>query len=409
MHSYDYLIVGGGMVADAAARGIREVDTSGSIGILSADIDEPYTRPALSKKLWTDPDFTWDRVPLGTAEATGAEIRLRTLVTGIDRGARSVTTASGEAVGYGRLLLATGSTPHGLDEPASDRILFFRSADDYRTLRTLATEGSRIVVVGGGYIGTEIAAALASNGVQVDLVFPDDVLGASTFPPRLAARFAAMFDEHGVVLHPGRRVERTGVDTAPTFTPGRDTTAVTGVEVELDDGTVLAADAAVFGLGVEPVLGLAEGAGLAVDDGVVVDERLRTSDPAIWAAGDIASYPDPVLGRTRVEHVDGATTMGTAAGRSMAGADEPYTHTPYFYSVVFGTRWEAVGTLDPSLDVLEVDLDGDRVVAYYRDDSGAPVGVLRWNVDEDEAQRDAARRVLADAPTSEEALRGSIR
>lgn len=410
MTHFDFLIVGGGMVADAAARGIREIDGTASIGILSADVDEPYARPALTKKLWTDPQFTWDRTPLNTAADTGADIRLGTLVTAVDRAAKTVRTADGDAVTYDRLLLATGSRPRELDEPASDRIVYFRSADDYRALRTLAREGSRIVVVGGGYIGTELAAALTENGVHVDLVFPDDVLGASTFPPHLAERFEGLFDNRGVILHPGRRVESTTIGTAPSFTPGRDTTTVTGVGIGLDDGRTLEADAAVFGLGVEPVTDLAEHAGLEIEHGgVVVDERLRTSDPSIWAAGDIALYPDRVLGRTRVEHVDNAVEMGTAAGRSIAGADEPYTHTPYFYSVVFGTRWEAVGTLDPSLDTLEVDLGDDRVVVYYRDAEGAPVGVLLWDVDEDPALRDAARRAIAEGPTSDDELRSRIR
>ena len=138
IQTYDYLIIGGGMVADAAARGIRERDTAGTIGILSADSDEPYTRPALSKKLWTDPDFTWDQVPLNTVADTGAELCLNTLVTRIDRFSRAVETDDGELVGYRRLLLATGSTPRTIPAPeGDDRILAFRSAEDYRRLREL--------------------------------------------------------------------------------------------------------------------------------------------------------------------------------------------------------------------------------------------------------------------------------
>ncbi|PPG43869.1 NAD(P)/FAD-dependent oxidoreductase [Pseudoclavibacter sp. RFBA6] len=442
MSAYDYLIIGGGMVADAAARGIRERDEAGTIGILSADVDEPYARPALSKKLWVDPDFTWDQTPLGTSEATGAEITLGTLVTGIDRAAKTVTTGGGETITYGRLLIATGSKPVEVAAPESDRIFFFRSASDYRRLRALAAHGSHAVVVGGGYIGTEIAAALAQNDVEVDLVFPDDVLGASTFPPSLASRFQELYVEHGVGLVPGRRVETVRDEVRADFEVAADAhtlqdasaqaadgiaaeaaasevraspTATTGVTVVFDNGAETEADFVVFGLGVTPVVDLAEEAGLVVDEGgVVVDEQLRTSDPFIWAAGDIAVYPDPVLGQTRVEHVDNATEMGTAVGRSMAGATDPYSHTPYFYSMVFGTRWEAVGTLDPELDVLEVELpesgesDGSRVF-YYRDDSGAPVGVLLWDVGEDEALRDAARAVIDEGVTSTEALRTRIR
>ncbi|MDF2920319.1 MAG: FAD-dependent oxidoreductase [Microbacterium sp.] len=399
MQSYDYLIVGGGMVADAAARGIRELDESGTIGILSADVDEPYTRPALTKKLWTDPDFTWDQVPLGTADATGAEIRLRTTVTAIDRDGRTVEDKAGGRFGYRRLLLATGSRPHEVDAPDSDRVLFFRSADDYRRLRELAAEGERIVVVGGGYIGAELAAALVQNDVDVDLVFPSTTLGDGTFPPPLAERYEQMFRDAGVRLVPGRRVEEVVTDAS----------ADDDLEVVLDDGSRVRGDAVVLGLGVSPVTDLAEQSGLAVDDGVVVDAFLATTDDAIWAAGDIASYPDRLLGRTRVEHVDNAQEMGRAAGRSMAGSSEAYRHTPYFYSQVFGVRWEAVGTLDPDLDTLVVetgdDESGPRTVVYYRDETGAPVGVLLWNVAD---ATDAARLVLAEAPTDEAELRGRI-
>ncbi|WP_167047870.1 NAD(P)/FAD-dependent oxidoreductase [Microbacterium halimionae] len=388
MERFDYVIVGGGMVADAAARGIRELDTVGSIGVFSADADEPYARPALSKKLWTDPDFTWEKVPLGTAADTGADIRLNTLVTSIDRVGKSVTLGSGESVEYDRLLLATGATPRTLDTPESDRIIYFRSADDYRTLRSLANDGAHVVVAGGGYIASEIAASLATNGVSVDLIYPHSVLGSSRFTAEIARRFEALFVEGGVNLVRERRVDSVSESSE-------------GVEVVLDDGVKMSADAVVFGLGADPVVALAEDAGLVVDDGVVVDETLKTSDGSVWAAGDIARYPDPILGSTRVEHVDNAKEMGAAAGRSLAGADEPYSHTPYFYSQVFGTRWEAVGTLDPEGDILQINLDDDRAVVYYRDDEGKPVGVLLWQVED---ARDAARQVLADAPTDEAAL-----
>lgn len=438
MSAYDYVIIGGGMVADAAARGIRDLDQAGTIGILSADVDEPYARPALSKKLWVDPDFAWDQTPLGTSEATGAEITLGTLVTGIDREAKTVTTDAGETITYGKLLLATGSKPVEIEVPESTRILFFRSASDYRRLRELSDDGTHAIVVGGGYIGTEIAAALAQNHVEVDLVFPDEVLGASTFPPALAERFQELFVEHGVGLVPGRRVADVRAEVRAPFNEtanhaaadadadadagfeGEDgvsspATSPAGVTVVFDNGAETEADFVVFGLGATPVVGLAEDAGLVVDEGgVVVDELLRTIDPSIWAAGDIAVYPDPVLGQTRVEHVDNATEMGAAAGRSMAGASEPYSHTPYFYSLVFGTRWEAVGTLDPDLDVLEAELpesggSHESRVIYFRDESGAPVGVLLWDVGEDEALRDAARTVIDDGITSTQALRTRIR
>ncbi|RKR74558.1 NAD(P)/FAD-dependent oxidoreductase [Frondihabitans australicus] len=376
---YDYLIVGGGMVADAAARGIRERDASGSILILSDDVDEPYTRPALSKKLWTDPDFAWADNDLHTAAETGAEIRLSTHVDRIDRAARTITTGTGETVGYGRLLLATGGRPKTLDLPDDDGVIYFRTASDYRHLRDLAGSGRHVAVVGGGYIGSEIAAALAQNDTRVTIVFPDDDLGGSTFPADVDERFESRFRDHGVSFLAGRRLASAAASGD-------------GFTLTLDDGSTLDADGVVIGLGIEPNTDLASGAGLQVDDGIVVDARLATSDPFVYAAGDAANYPDPILGRRRVEHVDNAQEQGAVVGRIMAGSDEKYTHTPMYYSDVFDLGYEAVGRLDSSLETVEDWKDDDSVVVYYLDD-GVPVGVLLWNVWD---STDKARQVLAE-------------
>lgn len=379
-HDYEYVIVGGGMVADAAAKGIRERDPSGSIVILSEDVDPPYTRPALTKKLWTDPGFTPDDNDLGTAEATGAEIRLQTTVDRIDRSDRTVTTSAGGAFGYGRLLLATGGRPRRLGLPDDDRIVFFRSAADYRRLRALSGSGRHVVVVGGGYIGSELAAALVQNDTRVTLVFPESAIGASTFPRSVDERFEGAFREHGVILRPGRRLDTATADER-------------GLRLGLDDGSEIEADSVVIGLGIEPNSELAERAGLAADDGILVDEHLATDDPFISAAGDVASYPDAILGRRRVEHVDNAYEQGAAVGRIMAGSGERYTHTPSYYSDVFDLSYEAVGTLDASLETVEDWKDDSSVVVYYLD-AGVPVGVLLWNVGD---STDRARQVLAEA------------
>lgn len=392
---FDYLIVGGGMVADTAARGIREIDRDGSIGILSDDVDEPYTRPALSKKLWTDDEFTWDKVPLGTAADTGADIRLRTRATAIRPDAHEVV-ADGETFAYGQLLVATGGKPVPLpveDRSNGERVLSFRTAEDYRRLRSLAQDVERIAVVGGGYIGSELAAALVQNGVDTVLVHTGAVLGDAVFPAALAERFEKLFRDAGVEIVAGSKVEGGEADAA-------------GVRLSLENGDEVRADAVVSGLGIDVATDLAEGAGLTVDDGVVVDAQLRSSVDDIWAAGDVANYPDRLLGRRRVEHVDNANAQGAAAGRNLAGAAESYTHTPYYYSAVFGIRYEAVGTLDAELETVEDWIDTERGVVYYLDD-GRVVGVLLWNVEE---ARDAARAVLADADTlTRDDLVGRIR
>ncbi|MCW2163147.1 Apoptosis-inducing factor, C-term [Microbacterium hydrothermale] len=392
---FDYLIVGGGMVADTAARGIREIDTDGSIGILSDDVDEPYTRPALSKKLWTDDEFTWEKVPLGTAADTGADVRLRTRASAIRPDAHEVD-AAGETFSYGKLLIATGGKPVPLpidDRSDGSRALSFRTAEDYRALRALAGEVERIAVVGGGYIGSELAAALVQNGVDTVLVHTGAVLGDAVFPAALAERFEKLFRDAGVEIVAGSKVTGGEVDA-------------TGARLELENGDEVRADAVVSGLGIEVAADLADDAGLTVDDGVVVDAQLRASVDDVYAAGDVASYPDRLLGRRRVEHVDNANEQGKTAGRNLAGAAEPYTHTPYYYSAVFGIRYEAVGTLDSSLETVEDWIDADHGVVYCLDDDRV-VGVLLWNVEE---ARDAARAVLAEADTlTRDDLVGRIR
>ncbi|MGA1812900.1 FAD-dependent oxidoreductase [Frondihabitans sp. 4ASC-45] len=379
--TYDYVIIGGGMTADAAAKGIREVDGDGSILILSDDVDAPYTRPALSKKLWIDPDYTPDDNDLGTVDETSAEVRLSTRVDRLDRIDRRVVTTGGESIGYGRLLLATGGQPTTLDLPNDDeRVIYFRTAEDYRHLRALSGSGKHVAVVGGGYIGSEIAAALVQNDTRVTIVFPDDHLGGSVFPESAQSAFEARYRDHGVTLAAGRRLDK-GV------------TAAEGFLLTLDDGSTLEVDGVVVGLGIEPSVALAEASGLAVDDGIVIDLRLATDDPFISAAGDVASYPDVILGRRRVEHVDNAKEQGAAAGRIMAGSDEKYTHTPMYYSKVFDLAYEAVGTLDSSLQTVEDWKDDDSAVVYYLD-GGVPVGVLLWNI---AGSTDKARQVLAEA------------
>ncbi|WP_377453673.1 NAD(P)/FAD-dependent oxidoreductase [Rhodococcoides fascians] len=391
---YDYLIIGGGMVADSAARGIREQDATGSIGIFGADSDEPYTRPALSKKLWTDSEFGRDQVPLGTASDTGAEVHTGTRIASVDRSKQAVTTAAGENHEYGTLLFATGAAPTQIDLSPSPRVIYFRTFADYRMLRELTETAEHIAVVGGGYIGTEIAAALSQQGVKVTFVTSDDVVGSHMFPRSLAAGFDKGFSDHGVTVRRGTKV-----------TSGAEASA--RVQLQLDDGSAVEADGVVFGLGVRPSTDLAEAAGLEVDNGIVVDEFLRTADEHIYAAGDVANYPDAILGRRRIEHVDNATEMGKAAGRNMAGAGAAYTYTPYFYSDVYDDGYQAIGTVATSLNTVEDwKTIGKEGVVYYLDDDAVVRGVLMWNVWEGLHE---ARTLLAEKkPHTEETLKGLI-
>jgi 3-phenylpropionate/trans-cinnamate dioxygenase ferredoxin reductase subunit len=388
---YTYLIVGGGMAADAAARGIRELDPTGRIGILAQESTPPADRPSLSKDLWNDPDQGVDDIWLNTEADTGAVLHSGVSATDIDREARVVATDSGESFGYDRLLLATGSAPKRLDLLEDPRVLGFRSVHDYERLRSLSGAGRHVVVIGGGFIATEIAAALVGQKTEVSLVFPDEVLGGHTFPADLARHIHDTYLDRGVHLVPGTHVEAADVDGER-------------IRVRLSSGESLECDAVVEGVGVTPNVDLAERAGLAVDDGVVVDRHLRTQDENIFAAGDVASYPDRLLGRRRVEHVDQATESGKLAGRNLAGADEPYEHTPFFYSDLFDDGYEAVGDLDAGLETVTALGDGQRVVYYV--DGPRVVGVLLWNVWDRVPDATAA---IAEADASDvEALRQRI-
>ncbi|ROS73358.1 NAD(P)/FAD-dependent oxidoreductase [Cellulomonas sp. PhB143] len=408
-NAYDYVIVGAGMAGDAAAKGIREVDADGTICLVGREPTPPVTRPALSKKLWTDPDFAFDDVWLGTEEQTGATLLLGESVVGLDPAGRTVTTDAGRTLTYGSLLVATSGTPGGpdVDDPAGTGLVVrFRTVDDYSFLRERTRDGGHAVVVGGSYIATELAAALVQNGVGTDLVHAEERLLGAVFPPVLVDRLESRFTQAGVRLVPGTTVEGGSVE-------GLDGP----VRLELSGDRTHEADVVVAGFGITLETGFAADAGLETseDGGVVVDERLRTSDPHVWAAGDVAQYPDQVLGRRRVEHVDHATESGRQAGRNMAGAGEPYTHTPYYYSVLFEDRYEAVGTLDASLETVE-DWQGeddpqDKGVVYYverESDEAQDVqvrGVLLWNVD---GARDAARHAIASGAVRADALPGRI-
>lgn len=379
---YDYVIVGGGMAADAAARGIREIDPSGSIAILGEEAEPAYERPPLSKDLWRDPS---GREPfLGTDEAASAQVHTSTRVTALDREARTVL-ADDDLYGYRALLLATGGRPRELNLGPSPQVVYFRTIGDYHRARALA--GKDVVVVGGGFIGTEMAAGLAMAGSRVTFLTPDAEVGARTYPAGLQRRIRQTFDEHGVAVRTRMLVS------------GLEHTSPERVAVHAETGgagTSYAADGVILGLGIVPNGELAESAGLAVDNGVIVDRFLRTADPLVFAAGDIASYPDAILGRRRVEHVDQATVSGRAAGRAMAAtvtgaALEPYEHTPFFYSDIFDLGYEAVGVLDSSLDLVEDwAVPDDTGVVYYTRD-GALVGVLLWNVWD---STDAARALM---------------
>jgi NADPH-dependent 2,4-dienoyl-CoA reductase/sulfur reductase-like enzyme len=364
---YTYLIIGGGMTGSAAANGIREQDSEGSIGIISTETHMPYDRPPLSKKLWTGKKKVEDIFRPVPADVG---LHLGRKVTSLQLEPKQATTDDGQVYTFDKLLLATGGRPRHLPF-GGDNIIYYRSLNTYERLRGLTDAHERFAVIGGGFIGSELAAALAMQGKQVTILFPEAGICDRLFPSDLVEFLNDYYREKGVEVLPGMQV--TGLEGTGT-----------SLRVVTGDGRRLPANGVVAGIGIQLNTALAEQVGLELDDkigGIKVDSSLQTSHPDVYAAGDVASYPDALLDtRRRVEHEDAANTMGKTAGRIMAGADVIYDHTPYFYSDMFELGYEAVGRLDSRLEtVADWQEPFRKGVIYYLED-GRVRGVLLWDV-----------------------------
>jgi len=390
MTNYHYLIIGGGMTAAAAVDGIREFDSIGEIGLISAELDVPYDRPPLSKALWKGKplDIIWRKL-----EDKRVKVHLGRVVKEIIPQHKRVVDDRGDVFTYQKLLLATGGKPRRLPF-GEDRIIYFRTLPDYRRLRALTETGRRFAVIGGGFIGSEIAAALAMIGKEVIMIFPGKDIGDRVFPPSLAQFVSSYYKQKGVEVLAGEQI--VGLETR-------------GNQHVLKTNSLreIVVDGVVAGVGIEPNVELAQSAGLEVENGIVVDESLRTSHPDIYAAGDVAAFYNPALGkRIRVEHEDNANTMGRLAGRNMAGKSETYHHLPFFYSDMFDLGYEAVGEVDSRLETFaDWKRPNEEGVIYYLQNDRVR-GVLLWNVWE---QVEAARQLIAEpGPFTVKDLEGKL-
>ncbi len=375
MKRYDHLIVGGGLAGYAAAKAIREIDTEAAIGMLSEDPDGPYDRTALSKDLWrgrSELDIGLD------VDGMGIEL-ISHRAASVDVGNRVVSSRTGAEFGYRKLLLATGVEPRFLPFEI-DSVHYLHSLKQYRRLREDADEGRSFLVAGGGWLAAELAASLTQAGNEVVMAFPEPAIGARMFPRDLAEHVTAAFQERGVRVLAGNRVryvERVDGDRMVATLSGSRRVTVERI---------------VVAIGSVPRIDLAWTAGLAETDGILVDEYFRTHAPAVFAAGDVASYPDPVLGRRRVELEDHAVQSGRHAGLAMAGEGTPYEHKPHFYSEFFDYRYEAVGALSSDLlTVAEWEDPYVKGVIHYLDPTSRVRGVLAWN---DPRRMEEARGVL---------------
>ncbi len=390
--TYRYVVLGGGMTADSAAKAIRKADPDGSLLLVSDESVAPYKRPPLSKGMWKGDDEV--KLDLRT-ESVGAELRLGRRATDLNLAGRTVTLDDGHTVGYERLLLATGAHARELPGmPVGGPVVAYRHVSDYHTARARSGPGRVAVIVGGGFIGSEMAAALTLAGSKVHMVFPEDEIGGGRFPAEVARLVGANYRARGVTLHPGGKVVSATVRGDV-------------VEVNLEGGTSLTADLVVLGIGAVPNDDLAREAGLKVGNGVWVDDHLRASlaeggpriegELGVYAAGDVASFEFPGLGRRmRIEHEDNAYIMGAGVGRQMVASvqgapEKPYDHLPFFYSDLFDDGYEAVGLLDPRLEVVADWSEPGKAGVFYFLEEGLVRGVLLWNTWD---QVDAARSLI---------------
>jgi NADPH-dependent 2,4-dienoyl-CoA reductase/sulfur reductase-like enzyme len=371
MH-YKYVIVGGGLTAASAVEGIRAHDREGSILLVSRENYPPYHRPPLSKDLWFG-KTTLDKLSVHEESFyrdQHVELSLRREIVELDPERRTIWDERGVSSEYERLLLATGGRPRALAVEGADveGIRYFRSLEDYLLLRSRLERFQHALVLGGGFIAMELAAALKHAGKEVTLAYPHEYPLQRALPRDLGLFVADYYRQKGI--------ETVSNDLVTAF---EDQSGL--IVARTRQGNSITTQLVVVGIGIEPQVELAEAAGLAVGNGIEVDEHARTSDPHIYAAGDVAEFPYLALGaRRRIEHWDHAQQHGRAAGASMAGAAEPYVAMPMFFSDFFELGWEAVGDLDSSLDIEEAWNVPHRegVVFYLRDD--VIRGVLLWNV-----------------------------
>ncbi|MGH8827389.1 MAG: NAD(P)/FAD-dependent oxidoreductase [Jiangellaceae bacterium] len=379
--SSTYVLVGGGLAAGRAAETLRAEGFDGRVVIVAGEDALPYERPPLSKGILLGADdpsvaFVHDQQ---WYDDNADEVRTSTRAEVLDPVAHSLRLSDGTEVGYDKLLLATGSSVRRLRVPGAelDGVAYLRTLPESLALLDAVKRGVRVVVVGAGWIGLEVTAAARHHGCEVTVVEPQAVPLATVLGPEMGQVFADLHRAHDVQFHFGRQVaELRGADGAVTT-------------VVMDDGTELPADLVVVGIGVIPNVELAEGAGLPVDNGVLVDAALRTSDPDVFAVGDVARWEHPVLGRrVRVEHWANALDGGPVAARSMLGQEVSYDVLPFFYSDQYDLGLEYSGNVGPEgYDevVVRGDLGAREFCAFWLRDGKVLAGmnVNVWDIQDD--------------------------
>jgi 3-phenylpropionate/trans-cinnamate dioxygenase ferredoxin reductase subunit len=382
----EFVIIGGGVAAAKAAEGLRAAGGEGAAVVLTAEPELPYERPPLSKEFLRgeagrDKTRTHDE---GWYRHHDVEVLLATRASTLDPATRTVTTEVGDQLRYGRgVVLATGAQPNRLGLPGEDLdgVHYLRTVDDAERLRAAISRAESMVVIGGGFIGAEVAASATQMDTRVTLLERSDTVWTRAVGPEMGRFFEAFLRDRGVHVRTRTKAERIeGGDQVEA--------------VVLPDGSRLHADVVVIGVGVHPDTDLAERAGLGIDDGILVDEQLRAAG-GVWAAGDVANADHPLFGRIRVEHWAEALNQGLLAGRNLAGAGDRYDRVPYFFSDQFDLSLSYLGHVR-EWDELVVrgsrEVDDPRFVAWYLRDGRPRAALIVNDWDAEDPVREVIRQ-----------------
>jgi len=369
MKDYKYIIIGGGMTGSSAVMGIRKIDPDGTIALFSIEPYKPYNRPPLTKGLWDGKDIESIMRPI---EKYDVDLFLETRVEKINPDEKWILTDKDETFKYGKLLIASGGDP--IQMPGTpEGVISYRTRADYEKLNKLAKTKQTFCVIGGGFIGSEITAALTKNGKQVTMIFPEIGISGLLFPDELSKFLNDYYQEHGVAILNGCLVDSILKANEKYLVKYHNTNTEQTNEKEFD--------VVIVGIGLKPNINLAEKAELDVEDGIVVNQYTQTSDPDIYAAGDVAYFKNLGLGkRMRLEHEDNANTMGLIAGKNMTGEKEKYDHMPFFYSDIFDLGYEAVGEMNKDFTIFSDWIEPYKKGTIFYLNDNKIVGLIFWNL-----------------------------
>lgn len=391
-----YLIVGGGIAGGSAALKIRELDSENSIMILTNEPYFPYNRPPLTKSLWTGKKNIDDIFLKKDSYYTEKNILIRTNTTvlSLNPDNRTVKTSTGEEISYNKLLISTGGSPRHIKIPEGDmaEINYYRYLNNYLAVREKCEVGKKAVIIGGGFIGSEIAAALEMQNISTTMIFPEPIICQKIFPKELGSALMNLYKEKGITLD--------SEDSAVAFIKKDTTTSILTRK-----GLSFEADIIIAGIGIAPNIDLAQNGGLKVANGIIANSFMQTSNTDIFTAGDVALFPYNSLNRQmRVEHWDNAINQGFCAGSNMVTLEQPYTYIPYFFSDLFEFSYEAVGYINSELEIYSDWKDPFKTGVLFYLSENIIQGIMLCNIWD---KREKAKKMIGLKVTKSD-LRGAL-